>query len=120
MENLKKQYDELVSTIASKRIYDGRGKGVDVYVCERCGHEFYTRYKDKGVTPFVIKCRNCDKGNAVHEDTISEEIAIFMGYKVLNWVRPTFEQLQKLKEGEIQHVLQGGLMLEDELKNSSV
>ena len=117
MKTLKEKYDKLVAGIESAQIYDGRNTGVDVYVCEKCGHRFYTRYKDKGVTPFTIKCRNCEHGTAIHKDTISEQIANFMGFEVHDWVRPTFEQLQKFNEGAIEHVLNGGLMLEDELDN---
>lgn len=117
MKTLKQKYDELVNGIESKPMYDGRNRGVDIYVCDKCGHKFYTRYKDKGATPFTIKCRCCENGTAVHKDTISEQIANFMGFEVHDWVRPTFEQLQKLNEGAIEHVLNGGLMLEDELDN---
>lgn len=119
-KELKQKYDKLVSEIESKKMFDGRGKGVDVYVCEKCGSQFYTRYKDKGVTPFTIKCRR-EECNAtmIHRDTISEEQVKNEGLVVHNWVRPTFEQLLKLNEGAIEHVLNGGLMLEDELEQKS-
>lgn len=117
-KELKKKYDELVAEIESAQMFDGRNKGVDLYQCKDCGFQFYTRYKDKGVTPFTVRCRNCDHGTAVHEKTITEQTASFMGFKVHNWVRPTFEQLLKLSDGAIEHVLNGGLMLEDELKSS--
>lgn len=116
-KELKMKYDELVAGIETTQMFDGRGRGVDVYVCKKCGSRFYTRYMDKGVTPFTIRCRNCEKGTAVHEKTISEGQAIFFDAEILNWVRPTFEQLLKLNEGAQEHVLNGGLMLEDELGN---
>lgn len=115
VKELKSQYDKLVSEIETKEGYDGRGQGIDVYVCEKCGERFYTKYKDKGVTPFTIRCRKCGKGTAVHKKTISEGHATLMDVKIHNWVRPTFEQLQTLSEGAIEHVLNGGIMLEDEL-----
>lgn len=119
-KELKRKYDKLVSDIESMRMYDGRNKGIDVYVCKECGHEFYTRYKDKGVTPFTMKCRNCEHGTMIHEDTISTMTALAIRAEIHDWVRPTFEQLDKLRkkgnEGAIEHVLQGGLMLNDELK----
>lgn len=118
-KKLKEKYDELVAGIESVRMFDGRNKGVDVYVCDKCGHKFYTRYKDKGVTPFVIKCRNCEHGNCAHTMTISAMQAAAMPVQVHNWVRPTFEQLKKLNDGAIDHVLSGGLMLEDELDNDN-
>lgn len=116
-KKLRKQYDKLVAEIESAKVYDGRNKGVDVYVCEKCGKQFYTQYKDKGVTPFTIRCRidECG-GTMIHKCTISVGQARINGIVIHNWVRPTFEQLQKLSEGAIDHVLQGGLMLEDELK----
>lgn len=115
-EELKQQYDELVSGIETAEMFDGRNKGVDIYQCKECGFQFYTRYKDKGVTPFTVRCRNCNHGTAVHDKTISEQMASFLGVKVHNWVRPTFGQLLKLN-GAQKHVLNGGLMLEDELDN---
>lgn len=119
-KELKKKYDKLVAEIESaQKMFDGRGKGIDVYVCEKCGKQLYTRYKDKGVTPFTIRCRRevCN-ATMVHRTTISEQQAKNEGLVVHNWVRPTFEQLLKLSDGAIEHVLNGGLMLEDELKSS--
>lgn len=110
---LKKRYDKLISGIEKAQMYDGRNKGVDVYVCKKCGERFYTRYKDKGVTPFSLTCRKC-KATMTHDDTIPERIANVMGFKVHNWIRPTFEQLQQLSAGMQEHVLDGGLVLEDE------
>lgn len=115
-EKLKKRYDELVADIESMPLFDGRNKGIDVYVCEKCGKQFYTRYKDKGVTPFTIRCRREECGAAmIHRCTISVSQAKIDGLVVHNWVRPTFEQFQKLSDGAIDYVLNGGLMLEDEL-----
>lgn len=114
-KELKMKYDELVAGIETIQMFDGRGRGVDVYVCKKCGKRFYTRYKDKGVTPFTIKCRHCEHGTMMHDQTISEQVANVMAFEVHNWVRPTFEQLQKLSDGAQEHVLNGGLMLEDEL-----
>lgn len=119
-KNLKKSYDKLVAEIESAQMFDGRNNGVDVYVCKKCGKRFYTRYKDKGVTPFTIKCRHCEHGTMMHDQTISEQVANFMAFEVHNWVRPTFEQLQKLSDGAIDHVLNGGLMLEEELNNEDI
>lgn len=121
MANKRNEYKELIDNIESIRMYDGRDKGVDVYVCEKCGKTFLTRYKDKGVTPFTIACRNegC-KGTMLHEHTITEEQVKKEGLIVHNWVRPTLEQFDKFvkqsKTGLIEHLLQGGLMLEEEIK----
>lgn len=68
---LKKRYDKLNSGIEKAQMYDGRNKGVDVYICKKCGERFYTHYKDKGVTPFSLTCRKC-KATMTHDDTIPE------------------------------------------------
>lgn len=114
----KAKYEGMVNSIEAARMYDGRGMGVDVYVCNECGAVYYTRYKDKGVTPFTIHCRKCNMGTMVHRNTIPEEAAKVLGMnnKIHNWVRPTFEQFLKLNEGAKQYVLQGGLMLDEELE----
>lgn len=119
-EELKAKYDKLVAEIESAKVYDGRGKGVDVYVCEKCGSQFYTRYKDKGVTPFTIRCRREVCGaTMIHRSTIYEEEARNCRLTVHNWVRPTFEQFQTLDKGMQKHVLNGGLMLDEELEQKS-
>lgn len=118
-KELTEKYNELVRDIASIQMFDGRGKGIDVYICDQCGARFYTRYVDKGVTPFVIACRVCKHGDSVHRDTIggAEWISLaFQGETCHSWVRPTLEQFLRLSPGAQEHVLQGGLMLKEELK----
>ena len=89
-KELKSKYDALINDVNNKRldVYDGRGKGVDVYICQKCGAHILTRYKDLGVTPFIMNCR----------------------------VRPSFEWLSKQRKkgrlGVIEHVLNGGLVLD--------
>lgn len=111
-------YDGMVNSIEAAQMYDGRGKGVDVYVCNECGAVYYTRYKDKGVTPFTIHCRKCKMGTMVHKNTLTEQYGKIIGMtnEIHNWVRPSFEQFMKLNEGAKQHVLQGGLLLDEELE----
>lgn len=115
------EYKELINNIESIPMYDGRNKGIDVYVCNKCGHKFYTKYKDKGVTPFVIKCRNCEHADATHKITISTTQAAAKQIQIHNWIRPTIEQFnviaKKGNSGLIEHLLNGGLVLEDELNN---
>lgn len=119
-KELRKEYDALLERLKSQPMYDGRDKGVDVYVCKKCGKQFYTRYKDLGVTPFTIKCRNKEcKELMVHENTVSEWEAMLNKVTVHNWVRPSFEWLNKQRKKDkyyvVEHVLQGGLILEEEL-----
>ena len=114
---IRRQYKKLVGEVEGMKMFDGRGKGVDVYTCEKCGRKTLTRYKDKGVTPFVMPCSYCD-GYAQHDDTISELEAMVLCFaeniRVQNWVRPPLWWLLKHKEAT-DHVLNGGLVLEQEV-----
>jgi hypothetical protein len=114
---IRRQYKKLVANVEGMKMFDGRGKGVDVYVCEKCGRKTLTRYKDKGVTPFVMQCSHCD-GYAQHVNTITEREAEFFrlieNIRVQNWVRPPLWWLLKHKEA-VDHVLNGGLVLEKEV-----
>ena len=114
---IRRQYKKLVASVEEMKMFDGRGKGVDVYICEKCGRKTLTRYKDKGVTPFVMQCPYCD-GYTQHVDTITEQEAVMIGFteniRVQNWVRPPLWWLLKHKEA-VDHVLNGGLVLEKEV-----
>lgn len=114
-KQIKRKYDQ-VADPDKLEVFDGRNKGVDVYHCASCGAKMYARYKDKGVTPFILVCRKCH-GVAEHDNTISEEMAANMGVEVKNWVRPSFEWVMKHRKNEsvLDHILNGGLLLEDEL-----
>lgn len=85
---IRRQYKKLVAGIEELKVYDGRGKGIDVYVCKRCNGKVLTRYKDKGVTPFIMRCPYCENW-AQHVDTITEREArtlnIVGRVKILNW-----------------------------------
>lgn len=123
MEELKKKYDQMLKDIETAPIFDGRGTGVDVYICEKCGEKFYTQYTAKGVTPFTIGCRFCKAAIKaaimLHRTTISYKEWSKLeasGAKLHNWVRPTYEQMIKLSPGTQQHILNGGLVLEEDLK----
>ena len=108
------QYRVLIKSIPTMRIYDGRGKGYDVYTCSKCGEKMYTRYMDKGVTPFVILCRVCGS-DAFHNDTVK----YVSGGIEHNWVRPPLDWLLKQESRIVEHVLQGGLVLEDDIERLS-
>ena len=107
---LARAYKKMASSIEKLRIYDGRGT-FDIYVCEKCNHKQVTTYGDKGVTPFTMRCPNCG-GMMVHTSTV-ESIEKSTPFK--KWVRPTLDQFLKLSPGCQDHVLNGGLLLEDEI-----
>lgn len=114
-KEIKAKYDELVSSIEDAKMYDGRGE-YNGYRCDKCGYVTATFYKDKGVTPFIIQCDKCG-GSALHKITSRSAPPPQKNIsKVKNWVRPTFEQLIKMSDSTIQHVLDGGLVFEDEIK----
>ncbi len=114
---IRRRYKKLVADIEGMKIFDGRGKGIDVYVCERCAGKILTRYKDKGVTPFAMRCPYCEN-RAQHVNTVSEQearvLSVVDNIGVQNWVRPPLRWLLKHKEA-VEHVLNGGLVLEKEV-----
>lgn len=112
-KQITKRYEKLVSEVENMRIYDGRGT-VDEYICNRCGDSTFTTYRDKGVTPFVMRCRKCG-GDAVHRNTNPkgsvEHIRTLV--KVHDWYRPSLDDVLKMEEGMIDHILNGGLILSE-------
>lgn len=109
-EQIEKQYNKLVSEIEEKRMYDGRGT-VDRYVCDTCGHIIYTTYRDKGVTPYTMRCHRC--GGTKYHDKTYDKKTVPSYVDVIDWYRPTLEQTLDMSEGMIEHVLNGGLILEE-------
>jgi hypothetical protein len=71
----------------------------------------FTTYKDLGVTPFIIKCE-CGS-DMKHIRTYNN---ILKDAKIENWVRPSLEQAYKMNDGMLEHLFNGGLFLESELK----
>ncbi|EFS33754.2 hypothetical protein BSGG_4454 [Bacteroides sp. D2] len=103
----------MVSTIEDDGIYDGRGT-FDLYQCEKCSREKITTYADKGVTPFIIRC-DCG-GNMQHTKTF-KSVPDYI--RVFKWKRPTLEQTIKLSDGQIEHILNGGLVLDTDIYTPS-
>lgn len=110
-EEIKKRYDKMVSGIEEAGIYDGRGT-YDLYKCKKCGHSIITTYAAKGVTPFIIRCKGCG-GDMIHKETYK---SIPETIYPIKWVRPKIWQTVKLSHELIEHVLNGGLVMETELK----
>lgn len=115
-KQIRDQYNAMLDMVA-KGGYDGRGN-VDVYICKN-GHRFYTEYIDKGVTPFCMVCRLCSDEQqpmtATRSVTISKHEAIMLGVEIHQWVRPTLEQTYLLTPNLKQHVLDGGLLLMEDI-----
>lgn len=108
-KQIEKRYNKLIDDIESMSIYDGRGT-VDRYECKKCGAIIHTTYAEKGVTPFSIGCRM--SGYAAYSFRTFDKATVPPSVKVLNWYRPSLEATLKMSEGEIEHILNGGLILE--------
>lgn len=103
----EEEYAKLCADSEQMNVYDGRGT-YDLYVCDDCNHQVVTTYAVKGVTPFVIKCPECE-GTMKHVATFQN---VSPETKVLKWIRPTYSQYLKLSPFTRQHIEQGGLILE--------
>lgn len=110
-DNIAQQYNNMVASIEDAKIYDGRGE-YNLYECNKCNNYKVTLYKDKGVTPFIMRCK-CG-GDMMHTQSSKQAPPSYV--KVHNWVRPSLEQTMSLSESMRNHILNGGLILEDELK----
>ena len=110
---IKKQYEDLINKIESKKIYDGRGT-FDLYECKSCGFVKFMTYKDKGVTPFTMDCK-CG-GYMQHTHTYS---SIPKTFPVDEFVRPTLEQAYNMNEQELDHLFKGGLFLKSEISDTN-
>lgn len=109
------EYKGFCESIEDRSMYDGRGKGVDVYECNKCGKKMFTLYADKGVTPF---CMPCECGGTMTHNEMYCKVECYQrhGFKLIrNWVRPTYDQFVKLSLGQQEHVMNGGLLLKEEL-----
>lgn len=113
--NIEEKYNELVKSIETKRMYDGRGT-VDRYTCDTCGHIIYTTYRDKGVTPYTMRCSRCG-GTKYHDKTYDKKI-VPNYVTVMDWYRPSLEDVLKMSDGMIEHVLNGGLLLDEPVEES--
>lgn len=107
-------YHKLISEIEDYKIYDGRGV-FDLYECGKCGNSKFTTYAVKGVTPFCLPC-GCG-GYMEHTRSFNN---VPPNIHVEKWVRPTFAEMEKLSDAQIEHVLKGGLLLESEILDNHI
>ena len=82
-DNIAQQYNNMVASIEDAKIYDGRGE-YNLYECNKCNNYKVTLYKDKGVTPFIMRCK-CG-GDMMHTKSSKQAPPSYV--KVHNWVRP--------------------------------
>lgn len=102
--NKEQAYKKMCAQLEKAKMYDGRGTE-DVYICGTCPNVIFSKYVDKGVTPFCIKCVKCG-GMMQHERTLP---CIIIPVDI-EWYRPTFEEFEQLNESQQQHVREGGLV----------
>lgn len=114
-----KQYAERYKTMLKNAntdtLYDCRPE-IHRYNCGNCGRDMLTGCKDLGVTPFSLPCK-CVHSTMIHNDTFtkSQIEELDMMDEVEWWVRPTFEQLIRMSRWQINHILNGGLVLEKDI-----
>ena len=107
---IKRRYEEMLKTIESANMYDGRDT-YDLYECKECGCKKITTYKDKGVTPFMLPCP-CSESWMEHTKTFK---SIPDGTTVEEFVRPSLEIAYKMKYPQLEHLFNGGLFLKSDL-----
>lgn len=101
---LKDEYLALCEKLNNTPCYDGRGT-YDKYECGDCSAVQWTTYKDKGVTPYTIKCQ-CG-GMMRHTQTYAQK----PNAHVKHWVRPSYQEYCYLSDAMKEHVRNGGLIL---------
>lgn len=109
-EDIENRYNQLVNSIEKKEMYDGRGT-VDRYTCDTCGHIIYTTYRDKGVTPYTIRCNRC--GGTKYHDKTYDKKTVPSYVMITDWYRPSLIDVLKMSDGMIEHILNGGLILDE-------
>ena len=106
-EKIKKEYEILLESVKTNEFYTkiDLTNRVNCYSC-KCGHITKTKDVDAGVTPFIKLCESCGdlaKSNFYRDIAPEKEPTI-------EWYRPTLDDLLKMDNGSIDHVLQGGLL----------
>lgn len=70
-DNIAQQYNNMVASIEDAKIYDGRGE-YNLYECNKCNNYKVTLYKDKGVTPFIMRCKCGGDMKQTLEEAVNE------------------------------------------------
>lgn len=124
----RKEYEQFCKDAENMHVYDGRGT-YDLYECQKstcdskgiltiekgCDNLMITTYRDKGVTPFSIRCPECGE-ELHHTKTLSEaQMTDAMRLFVEQWVRPSYEHYKHLPKVTREYVERGGLVLKKDL-----
>lgn len=85
--NIVQQYNSMIASIEDAKIYDGRGE-YNLYECNKCNNYKVTLYKDKGVTPFIMRCK-CG-GDMMHTKSSKQAPP---SWEPIAWMpKPKFEE----------------------------
>lgn len=105
---IQKQYTELLHAVQTHEFYTRISENrTNNYECKSCQHITKTIDIDKGVTPFIIRCRKCNSeaiSNFYYDSKPSDK-------PELQFYRPTLEETYTLSTFAVDHVLKGGLLL---------
>jgi hypothetical protein len=91
----------------------------NAYWCSDCEQYLITVDVAQGVTPFIVRCRNC--GGDARSQLYPEEpwpATDPAGRTIPNqptheWYMPTLEAARRMGEGTLDHVTKGGLVLRE-------
>ena len=83
---------------------------LNIYDCQKEGHETVTIDRDKGVTPFMIGCPVKDCGGFSHSRfyTVSDDEV-----PTHEWYIPDQLEKESLSSPTLEHVKKGGLLLRE-------
>lgn len=105
---VKRAYKKLMHDVQTKDFYTkiDLTNSVNCYVCEDCDHITKTKDVDRGVTPFLHSCENC---NGFARSTMYNDIA--PGKEpTQEWFRPILKDLLTKHMDNLDHILRGGLI----------
>lgn len=106
VDSIPVRYKKMLATVRANNISLKEERKINYYTCEKCGKIIKTIDKEPGVTPFLISCDSCE---GMAQSSFYSEIAPDKEIDY-EWFRPSLQYLSKCTEGEIEHVLNGGLL----------
>lgn len=101
---IRKEYKKMLKRV-EERLGDQTLR-VNNYTCQTCGHITKTMDVDPGVTPFIHRCEMC--GNEAYSNFYNDRIPHKPATQ--EWFRPSLEVCYMMDEGELHHILNGGLI----------
>lgn len=103
---IEKSYNKLLNDVATNDYYKvDLTNRVNCYTCSNCHHITKTKDIDAGVTPAFFSCEECGGSatSSFYRDIAPNKRPTF------EWYRPTLQQVFKMSDGILEHILKGGL-----------